>query len=76
MAGPRPNGSEAQVQAGQTVYALRKTIVEPEFGQIKGARQRLGSIQVARAGEGEQAIGDDGRDSQSAQLLRASLATA
>jgi hypothetical protein len=25
-------------KAGQTVYALRKTIVEPVFGQIKGAR--------------------------------------
>ena len=25
-------------KAGQTVYALRKTLVEPVFGQIKGAR--------------------------------------
>jgi hypothetical protein len=25
-------------KAGQAVYALRKTIVEPVFGQIKGAR--------------------------------------
>jgi IS5 family transposase len=25
-------------KAGQTVHALRKTIVEPVFGQIKGAR--------------------------------------
>jgi transposase len=25
-------------KAGQTIYALRKTIVEPVFGQIKGAR--------------------------------------
>jgi hypothetical protein len=67
MAGPRPYGSEAQVQAGQSVTALRKTIVEPEFGQIKGARQRRGSIQVARAGEGEQGMGADDRDSQPSQ---------
>ena len=25
-------------KAGQAIYALRKTIVEPVFGQIKGAR--------------------------------------
>jgi len=25
-------------KVGQAVYALRKTVVEPVFGQIKGAR--------------------------------------
>ena len=25
-------------KAGQAVYAMRKTVVEPVFGQIKGAR--------------------------------------
>ena len=26
-------------KAGQAIYALRKTVVEPVFGQIKGARR-------------------------------------
>jgi hypothetical protein len=44
--GPAPRGLDARVRmdrklrsrAGQAVYALRKTIVEPVFGQTKGAR--------------------------------------
>jgi len=30
--------AKLQTAAGQAVYALRKAIVEPVFGQIKGAR--------------------------------------
>jgi transposase len=44
--GPAPRGLDARgrmdrklrSKAGQAIYALRKTIVEPVFGQIKGAR--------------------------------------
>ncbi|QEY33230.1 IS1182 family transposase [Synechococcus sp. RSCCF101] len=44
--GPAPRGLDARgrmdrklrSKAGQATYALRKTIVEPVFGQIKGAR--------------------------------------
>jgi len=32
-------------KAGQAIYALRKTVVEPVFGQIKGSR-RLDWFQV------------------------------
>ncbi|MFQ6540391.1 MULTISPECIES: transposase, partial [Aphanothece] len=45
--GPAPRDLDARgrmdrklrSQAGQAIYALRKTIVEPVFGQIKGARR-------------------------------------
>ena len=44
--GPAPRNLDARgrmdrkirCKAGQAIYALRKTIVEPVFGQIKGAR--------------------------------------
>ena len=44
--GPAPRGLDARgrmdrklrSKAGQAIYVLRKTIVEPVFGQIKGAR--------------------------------------
>jgi transposase len=44
--GPEPRGLDARgrmqrklrSKAGQAIYALRKTIVEPVFGQIKGSR--------------------------------------
>ena len=32
------NASQAEDEAGKAVYAARKTIVEPIFGQIKHAR--------------------------------------
>jgi hypothetical protein len=39
-------------KAGQSFYALRKTTVEPVFGQIKGAR-RLDRFLLRGGGGGE-----------------------
>jgi hypothetical protein len=56
-------------KAGQEIYALRKTIVEPVFGQIKGARGP-GSLPIAGSGEGEWGMGADGHHLQPAQVLQ------
>ena len=60
--------------AGQAIYALRKTIVEPVFGQIKGARSldrfRLRGLENVN---GEWAL--MGTTDNLLKLFRASLAT-
>jgi len=55
-------------KAGQAIYAVRKTVVEPVFGQIKGARGldrfRTGS------GAGERGMGANGHHPQPAQAVQ------
>lgn len=55
--------------SGQAIYALRKTVVEPVFGQIKGGGT-AGSLPVARAGAGERGMGADGHQPQPAQAVQ------
>ena len=62
-------------KAGQAIYALRKTVVEPEFGQIKGSR-RLDRFQLRGL---EQVNGEWALMATTHNLLKllmASLATA
>ena len=62
-------------KAGQTVYALRKTIVEQVFGQIKGARglDRFRLLELEKV-NGELAL--MATTHNLLKLFRASLATA
>ncbi len=81
--GPAPRNLDARgrmdrklhSKAGQVVYALRKTIVEPVFGQIKGARRldrfRLRGLEKVN---GEWAL--MATTHNLLKLFRASLATA
>jgi hypothetical protein len=55
-------------KAGQTVYALRKTIVEPAVRADQGC-PRSGLVLVARAGKGERGMGADGHHAQPAQAV-------
>jgi len=55
--------------SGQAIYALRKTVVEPVFGQIKGGGT-AGSLPVARAGAGERGMGADGHHPQHPQAVQ------
>lgn len=55
-------------KAGQAIYALRKTIVEPMFGQIKGARG-LDHFRWRGLGTWERDRGADGHHRQPAQAV-------
>jgi hypothetical protein len=54
-------------KAGQAIYALRKTIVEPMFGQIKGARG-AGWLPVVWTGEGRWRMDPDGHHPEPPQV--------
>ena len=56
--------------AGKALYAARKQIVEPVFGQIKAARG-IRAVSAARLGEGLSRVATDLPDPQSSEDLAA-----
>ena len=54
-------------QAGAAVYATRKFIVEPVFGQIKQAA-RIPTVSLTRTGESTRGVGTDLHDSQHSEV--------
>jgi hypothetical protein len=56
-------------KAGQAIYALRKTIVEPVWGSDQRS-QGPGSLPITGSGDGEWRIGTDGHHPQPAQVVQ------
>ncbi len=54
-----------QTKAGAAIYAARKAIVEPVFGQIKQVRPPR---RIARLGEGEGGVGLGMSDAQHSEV--------